>query len=494
MRCPYCGADRLISITKNEGYSYKKGIVGAALLGPAGAVAGLDGKEKDIYHCPLCGEDTIKAMPTDESMDIFNAILKNDIPKLRRYKTKYRNIEWNENISGSTERHTETQSDRDSLQKGRSEIKSTGNVTSDIKTYFRKVDAPVEFIEILNDMKSLGYRQEDIKEAVLFLIENGVIKYRDGYFALVRDIDEMGTLKEKGLTNKALVEADLNQAENEGILKYVSGYLAFLEDEIKKYNSFIEPNIESHNQLQERITEMLKTREAKCAEMKRGLEEKEATLKKQIRDIEKRKAVLVDQINEKAGEISKLSFLQMKRKKVLQSEVDSIKDEIKALEGELSSIMLALEKNDNDLQSVETEYENSINKLIQEDEENNAIVDEYTKRIKAREREIEDIRKGNHSYERFSAYMEATKESESVTDQELMKMREDKLFDFLVYDCNNQFVTIGELWRRIHDSGDKNMQLQIMNYQPLTLVLNRLIREESVIKEKRGDKWHFRAS
>ena len=59
MRCPYCGADRLISITKNEGYSYKKGIVGAALLGPAGAVAGLDGKEKDIYHCPLCGEDTM---------------------------------------------------------------------------------------------------------------------------------------------------------------------------------------------------------------------------------------------------------------------------------------------------------------------------------------------------------------------------------------------------------------------------------------------------
>ena len=38
------------------------------------------------------------------------------------------------------------------------------------------------------------------------------------------------------------------------------------------------------------------------------------------------------------------------------------------------------------------------------------------------------------------------------------------------------------------------MQLQIMNYQPLSVVLNRLISDECVIKEKKGDKFYFRAS
>lgn len=59
--CPKChklSNWNKLSTTKEKGYSYSKGIVGSALLGPVGAVAGINGKTKSTsttYVCGHCG-------------------------------------------------------------------------------------------------------------------------------------------------------------------------------------------------------------------------------------------------------------------------------------------------------------------------------------------------------------------------------------------------------------------------------------------------------
>lgn len=54
-RCAACGSPNVIQQTENDGYSYKKGILGAIMFGAAGAVAGVDGGKKQVYKCPDCG-------------------------------------------------------------------------------------------------------------------------------------------------------------------------------------------------------------------------------------------------------------------------------------------------------------------------------------------------------------------------------------------------------------------------------------------------------
>ena len=43
--------------TQSSGYSFGKGILGAAILGPVGAVAGIGGKKTHVttYKCSNCG-------------------------------------------------------------------------------------------------------------------------------------------------------------------------------------------------------------------------------------------------------------------------------------------------------------------------------------------------------------------------------------------------------------------------------------------------------
>lgn len=55
--CPKCKSWKWYEQGKvnNGNYSFKKGIIGAALLGPVGAVAGINGKKSLVYHCEDCG-------------------------------------------------------------------------------------------------------------------------------------------------------------------------------------------------------------------------------------------------------------------------------------------------------------------------------------------------------------------------------------------------------------------------------------------------------
>ena len=54
--CPICKSYTWKQVySSNEGYSMGKGILGAVILGPVGAVAGINGKKRVTYRCDKCG-------------------------------------------------------------------------------------------------------------------------------------------------------------------------------------------------------------------------------------------------------------------------------------------------------------------------------------------------------------------------------------------------------------------------------------------------------
>lgn len=54
-RCSACGSPHVVTDSQNEGFSYLKGAIGTAILGPGGAVAGINGKKATVFKCPDCG-------------------------------------------------------------------------------------------------------------------------------------------------------------------------------------------------------------------------------------------------------------------------------------------------------------------------------------------------------------------------------------------------------------------------------------------------------
>ena len=94
MRCMYCGSANIAFIEKNEGYSFKKGLAGVAMFGNVGAVAGINGKTKKIYHCSACGMDQSQPMLPIVENGISDALAAENDSMLDNYKRMYRNIEW----------------------------------------------------------------------------------------------------------------------------------------------------------------------------------------------------------------------------------------------------------------------------------------------------------------------------------------------------------------------------------------------------------------
>ena len=54
-RCSACGSPNVVTSSENCGFSYSKGIAGAIVFGAPGAVAGINGKTKQVFKCPDCG-------------------------------------------------------------------------------------------------------------------------------------------------------------------------------------------------------------------------------------------------------------------------------------------------------------------------------------------------------------------------------------------------------------------------------------------------------
>lgn len=93
MRCGLCGS-RQISLVNDSSYSFKKGIIGTAVLGPVGAVAGINGNQSMKYHCMACGQDALSIMDQSREQQIDDALARGDRELLDTLRVTWRNIEY----------------------------------------------------------------------------------------------------------------------------------------------------------------------------------------------------------------------------------------------------------------------------------------------------------------------------------------------------------------------------------------------------------------
>ena len=103
LRCAACGSPRVVVDHKSEGYSLSKGVAGSLLLGPGGAVAGINGKKSSYYHCPDCGQ-TLSYSMGSFIVKMINEDIENPnerIESLRKWKKEYPNIEWEDSDNES---------------------------------------------------------------------------------------------------------------------------------------------------------------------------------------------------------------------------------------------------------------------------------------------------------------------------------------------------------------------------------------------------------
>lgn len=225
--CAACGNPEVIIEKDKEGYSLAKGLVGSAILGPVGALAGADGKDVTIFYCPKCGARLQKCMPEYEVSNILrllknaktSAFAKSSLDKL---KEKYPNMLWSEDLDQiwgkqsnqiKSEYNTNSSESDNSLDAARNKINNSdvfsGDVKRDIKDYLNRINAPVRYSEIKDSFQKSTYSEIAIINGILELIENGLIKCSGDYFALVRDLDEMIQLKKCGSDNRKKLEGEL---------------------------------------------------------------------------------------------------------------------------------------------------------------------------------------------------------------------------------------------------------------------------------------------
>lgn len=71
-RCAFCGSPNVVKSESNGGFSYSKAMVGTAVFGSIGAVAGINGKKTSAYTCPDCGNTLPQPMDniTKDKIDL----------------------------------------------------------------------------------------------------------------------------------------------------------------------------------------------------------------------------------------------------------------------------------------------------------------------------------------------------------------------------------------------------------------------------------------
>ncbi len=102
MRCCICGSNQ-VTIVSNSSYSMKKGIAGALVLGPVGAIAGINGKQSTNYHCMKCGQDSFCVMDSFIEQSIDHAVKNGDNESLDMFRRTWRNVEKSTNASHNTD-------------------------------------------------------------------------------------------------------------------------------------------------------------------------------------------------------------------------------------------------------------------------------------------------------------------------------------------------------------------------------------------------------
>lgn len=95
-RCAACGSDKVVVGTVKDGYSFKKGVLGVAVFGAVGAVAGLDGKKHESYKCMACGMELAQPMDQATKMAIDDCVNYVEMRQMHNWsmlKYRYPNIE-----------------------------------------------------------------------------------------------------------------------------------------------------------------------------------------------------------------------------------------------------------------------------------------------------------------------------------------------------------------------------------------------------------------
>ncbi len=161
LRCAVCGSKKIQKETKYEGYNQKKGFLGIALFGSAGAVMGTSGNAVDYFHCVECGHTMNKTMDFNDSYDIEIALRDKDKTKLELLKEKYINIEWNKE------------------EDKKNELETGAKLAEKIYDYYKTLDKSTvsrhEFFKSLMKI-SPKYDTDSLIEAEEILQKNGLLK------------------------------------------------------------------------------------------------------------------------------------------------------------------------------------------------------------------------------------------------------------------------------------------------------------------------------
>ena len=181
--CAACGNPDIIIESAKEGYSISKGLVGAAILGSAGAAAGFDGKDVNVYYCPKCGARLRNPMADYEVNDILNLLKSPDIYRnmLEAKRKRYPNMMWPKNWQDAVT--TALENDNSVLGENTVKANSTRKPEMAKETeielliieYLVKNGAPVKEGPIAVSL-GLTDKMDEVNEAVNSLKENHIIE------------------------------------------------------------------------------------------------------------------------------------------------------------------------------------------------------------------------------------------------------------------------------------------------------------------------------
>ena len=252
-RCKVCGSKNITREIKKEGYDIKKGVIGTALIGVPGALAGAVGKDTIYYHCADCGHVLNQPMASYESDRIDRAIYySKDKIELRALKQLYKNIEWEESANTIVSDVSST-------------ILSTEQVLSLNKNIFLSSDeVKKDVLEQLSNQKNLMEKEvlmlryadtkySIVERAIDDLLDNGRVVCetvaKTEYYRLVTDINEIKENHKRMVAIK-LSKKLLDKKYNVGYEQYEKDFFDLLKEK-KNYKE---------NELQQFLDEHLKER------------------------------------------------------------------------------------------------------------------------------------------------------------------------------------------------------------------------------------------
>ena len=184
-RCALCGSSKVAPETRQEGYNQKKGILGMALFGLGGAVAGASGNTVTYYHCAACGQTLNRCMPEFDKNNInrYLANPNNEANKfcLKMMKQQYHNIEWEEPTTANNDNtRTPIQETLTSIRKENSEdIEDFYFMKKAVINALYKAGIPCTISDLPIVNKACEqYTSQQLSFAVRYLVQKDVVEKR----------------------------------------------------------------------------------------------------------------------------------------------------------------------------------------------------------------------------------------------------------------------------------------------------------------------------